>query len=310
MKRPIINLGRISAAAARNPWRVIVVWIIAMSAFASLAGPKLWQVTTNDTSHFLPNKYESVRATQFGQAHFGQLRNGSAVTGLIRRSDGKPLTQADHARADAAVTQMASWRPDWSNIKVNKKVVTPTSGERATRAVDPVLGPTAGRGSDQLVSLQFKGNDQDPAIQQAFKQFRRETASAFRSHGLTVGFTGGIASTTDQVDHQATTQGIQQTLLYAAVVLLSLLFFRGLLSSIVPLLAVGTVAAGASGLVVLAASAFGYKIDSSLPSLVSTVLIGIGIDYFLFMTFRFRNTCARVRTANRQQPPRRLASHT
>lgn len=288
MKTPTINLGRISAAAAQNPWRVIVVWIIAMSALATLAGPKLWQVTTNDTSHFLPNRYESVRATQFGQAHFGQLKNATPVTGLIRRDDGKPLTKADHAQADVAVEQMATWRPDWSSIKVNNKVVTPTSGERATRAVDPVLGPTAGRGADQLVSLQFKGNDQDPAVQHAFKQFRRETVSAFGSHGMTVGFTGGIASTTDQVDHQATTQGVQQALLYAAVVLLSLLFFRGVLSSIVPLLAVGTVAAGASGLVILAASAFGYKIDSSLPSLVSTVLIGIGIDYFLFMTFRFR----------------------
>jgi RND superfamily putative drug exporter len=288
MKKPTINLGRISAAAARNPWRVIVVWIIAMSAFATLAGPKLWQVTTNDTSHFLPNKYESVRATQFGQAHFGQLKNATAVTGLVRRSDGKPLTHADHAQAAVAAEQMAAWRPDWSTIKVNHKRVKPNTGERATRAVDPVLGPTAGGGSDQLVSLLFKGNDQDPAAQQAFKQFRRETVSAFRGHGMTLGFTGGIASTTDQTDHQASTQGTQQALLYAAVVLLSILFFRGVLSSIVPLLAVGIVAAGASGLVILAASAFGYKVDSSLPSLVSTVLIGIGIDYFLFMTFRFR----------------------
>jgi RND superfamily putative drug exporter len=288
MKRPNLSLGRISAAATHNPWRVIVVWIIAMAAAASLAGPKLWQVTTNDTSHFLPNSYESVRATQFGQAHFGQLKNATAVTGLIRRTDGKPLARVDHAQAGLAVAQMATWRPDWSTIRVNKKVVKPTLSERGTRAVDPLVGPVAAGGSDQLVSLQFKGNDQDPAVQQAFKQFRRESASALRAHGMTLGFTGGIASTTDQADHQAKTQSIQQSLLYAAVVLLSILFFRGLLSSIVPLLAVGTVAAGASGVVVLAASAFGYKIDSSLPSLVSTVLIGIGIDYFLFMTFRFR----------------------
>jgi RND superfamily putative drug exporter len=288
MKTHTNSLGRISAAAARNPWRVIVVWIIAMSAFASLAGPKLWQVTTNDTSHFLPNRYESVRATQFGQAHFGQLKNATAVTGLIRRSDGSPLTHADHAQAVLAVARMAAWRPDWSTIKVNKKVVRPTTSERATRAVDPVVGPAAGDGSDQLVSLQFKGNDQDPAVQQAFKQFRGDTVSAFRAHGMTVGFTGGVASTTDQTDHQAATRGTQQALLYAAVVLLSLLFFRGFLSSIVPLLAVGVVAAGAGGLVILAASTFGYKIDPSLPSLVGTVLIGIGIDYFLFMTFRFR----------------------
>ena len=105
---------------------------------------------------------------------------------------------------------------------------------------------------------------------------------------MTVGFTGGIASTTDQVDHQESTQTLQQLLLYAAVVLLSLVFFRGVLSSIVPLLADSTVATGASGVVILSASALGYKIDSSLPSLVTTVLIGIGVDYFLFMTFRFR----------------------
>src|SRR5437762_10578675 len=103
-----------------------------MSAFATLAGPKLWQVTTNDTSHFLPRSYESVRATQFGQAHFGQLKSATAVTGLIRRGDGRPLTPADHAQAALAVARMAAWRPDWSTIKVNKKVVKPTTTERVT----------------------------------------------------------------------------------------------------------------------------------------------------------------------------------
>jgi putative drug exporter of the RND superfamily len=282
MNKHRFSLGRISAAAARRPWPVIVIWAAVMLLAASLAGPKLWQVTTNDESHFLPNKYESVRATQFGQAHFGQLKNATAVTALVRRADGKTLTPTDRARGQAAVAQMAAWRPDWSTIKA------PTAGERAAGVIDPVVGPLAGAGSYQLVSLQFKGNDQDPTIEQAFKQFRAHTLATFRGNGMTVGFTGGIASQTDQVDHQKNTQGLQQMLLYAAVVLLTLIFFRGVLSSIVPLLAVAIVAAGASGLVILAASAFGYKIDSSLPSLVTTVLIGIGIDYFLFMTFRFR----------------------
>jgi RND superfamily putative drug exporter len=288
MQHRTFSLGHISAGAARRPWRVIVLWVVAMAAAAVFGGPKLWQVTTNDTAHFLPNSYESVRATQFGQAHFGQLQNATAVAALVKRADGHELAQIDRAQATAGVAQMAAWRPDWSAIKVNGKHVTPTTAERTTRAVHPVVGPLAGHGADQLVSLQFKGDDQDPAVQQVFKQFRAHSAAAFQADGMTVGFTGGVASTTDQADHQATTQQTQQLLLYAAVVLLSILFFRGVLSSIVPLVAVAGVAAGASGLVVLAASAFGYKIDSSLPSLVTTVLIGIGIDYFLFMTFRFR----------------------
>ena len=282
MKTNTISLGRISAAAARHPWRVIVIWVVAMLAAGAMAGPRLWQVTTDDTSNFLPHKYESVRATEFGQAHFGQLKDATAVTALIGRADSKSLTRADRARIQTTATQMTTWRADWSTIK------KAADAERNARALQPVVGPLAANGSYELLSLRFRGNDQDPVVEKAFKQFRDHEVAAFRTAGMTVGFTGGIASTTDQVDHQATTQGLQQMLLYAAVVLLSVLFFRGVLSVIVPLLTVAIVAMGASGLVVLTASAFGYKIDSSLPSLVTTVLIGIGIDYFLFMTFRFR----------------------
>ena len=147
MNRHTPILGRISSAAARRPWPVIVIWAAVMLIAASLAGPKLWQVTTNDESHFLPNKYESVRATQFGQAHFGQLKDASAVTALVRRADGKTLTSTDRARSQAAVAHMAAWRPDWSTIKA------PTAGERAARVIDPVVGPLAGAGSYQLVSF-------------------------------------------------------------------------------------------------------------------------------------------------------------
>ena len=150
---------------------------------------------------------------------------------------------------------MTAWRPDWSAIGPKKHSVKPTAAERRTRVVQSVVGPVAGNGTDQLVALQFTGNDQDPTVQKAFKQFRSHEAATFTAAGLTVGFTGGIASMTDQVDHQAKTQALQGLLLYAAIVLLSFVFFRGLLSSIVPLLTVGIVATGAGGLVVLAASA-------------------------------------------------------
>jgi putative drug exporter of the RND superfamily len=156
MQNRTFSLGRISAAAARHPWRVIVVWVLVMAAAAVFGGPKLWHVTTNDTSHFLPGRYESVRATQFGQTRFGQLQNATAVAALVTRSDGQLLTQANRAQARSAVAQMAAWRPDWSRLKVNGKHVNPTAVESTTRAVNPVVGPLAGQGADQLVSLQFK----------------------------------------------------------------------------------------------------------------------------------------------------------
>jgi uncharacterized membrane protein YdfJ with MMPL/SSD domain len=74
MNKHTPTLGRFSAAAARRPWPVIVTWVLAMVLAASLAAPKLWQVTTNDTSNFLPTKYESVKATQFGSHTSGCSR--------------------------------------------------------------------------------------------------------------------------------------------------------------------------------------------------------------------------------------------
>jgi putative drug exporter of the RND superfamily len=81
---------------------------------------------------------------------------------------------------------------------------------------------------------------------------------------------------------------IEGYLLFGSILLLSIVFFRGVLSAILPLTLMMLVAGAASGVVVLAALAFGFDIDPSLPQLITTVLIGIGIDYFLFMVFRFR----------------------
>jgi hypothetical protein len=69
-----------------------------MVAAAALAGPRLWQVTTDDTSSFLPHKYESVRATEFGQAHFGQLKDATAVTALVARAQAVLALQVLAAR--------------------------------------------------------------------------------------------------------------------------------------------------------------------------------------------------------------------
>jgi RND superfamily putative drug exporter len=83
-------------------------------------------------------------------------------------------------------------------------------------------------------------------------------------------------------------RALSQVLLFGSVIVLSLLFFRGPLAAVVPLAAIYLVAAAASGLVVLAALAFGFTLDASTPQLITVVLVGIGVDYFLFLLFRLR----------------------
>jgi putative drug exporter of the RND superfamily len=164
------------------------------------------------------------------------------------------------------------------------------------------VGAVTGAGHNQLVSVQFKGNAADPVALEAFRQFRGQTIDAFHAKQLQIGFTGGIAEQADIADATSTHKQIEGLLLFGAIVVLSLLFFRGVLSTVLPLLLVFLVAGAALGVVVLAALLFGFHLDASVPSLISTVLIGIGIDYFLFMVFRFRE---RLRLGD----PRKAAAH-
>ena len=278
-------LHRISTASTRRPWLVIGLWVVLLLGGALVGQMKLYDVTTSDTGGFLPSSYESARATAFGEKHFGVVKGATAVTALVKRDDGRPLTPADQARVATLTGRMAAWRPDWNAIPHSFGL---TGDEQAARALKTVAGPTFGAGRFQLVGLQFRGNSTDPTVQKAFKQFRGSTVHAFAGDGLRVGFTGGIASQTDYTDSTRATTQLEGVLLLAAIALLTLVVFRGVLSTVVPLLTVVLVAGGANGAVVLAALAFGFHLDSSTPTLIETVLIGIGIDYFLFMTFRFR----------------------
>jgi putative drug exporter of the RND superfamily len=283
-------LSRITAAMARHPWRVLAVWLLIGVGAAFYAQSRQADVTTNDTSSFLPTRYESVRATKLGEAKFGVAKGATTVTARIKRADGTRLTAADEHTAAGLTAKMTGWRADWSTVKPvgSARTVTPSAGQRATRVVSARISSPQDSGRFELAALQFKGNDTDPVVQGAFLQFRSATQRAFRSHGLSVGFTGGAATAADTGKANASTRSLEQLLLFAAIVLLNLLFFRGVLAAVVPLIAVVLVAGVAGGLIVASAKLFGYHFDTSTPQLITTVLIGIGTDYYLFMAFRFR----------------------
>src|SRR5262245_42614735 len=107
----------IGTVATRRPWFVIGVWVVAAIALMVVGKQKLYDVTTMDTSSFLPTSYESAKAVKFGEAHFGKIKGATTVTGLVRRADGGPLTASDRASAAALVSAMPSWRADWHRIK-------------------------------------------------------------------------------------------------------------------------------------------------------------------------------------------------
>jgi len=284
-KGPLM-LSRTIAHATSHPKRVIAAWLVAIAALTAVGLTQAYRVTTDDISVFLPSGSESALATEYAQDAFGRRPGTGMVTVLVSRADGGALTDADRAQVAALAERTAGWEPDMDRLDVEDEFGGLT--ERAGRVVDARAGPVAPDERFQLVGLQWKANATDPVAQEAFRQLRDDTNRALRAEGLQAGFTGGVASLADETKASEGRQMIAQGLLFGAVLLLSLLFFRGPLAAIVPLLTIALVAGAASGLVVLAALAFGFDLDTSTPQLISVVLIGIGIDYFLFLLFRVR----------------------
>ncbi|HEX5620006.1 MAG TPA: MMPL family transporter [Solirubrobacteraceae bacterium] len=264
---------RIITFTTRFPKSVIAFWLLLALALSSVSAGVGYKVMTDDTSEFLPKGSESAQAIAYAQDAFGVQKGTRTVTMLVKRDDGKALTAADRSQVGALATALPQW---------------PSKSERAGHVVAAQAGPVAPDRQFQLVALQWKANATDPIAQDHFRDIRDRAAGQARAHDLTVGFTGGIATEADRVEATEDSSATAQTLLFAAVVLLSLLFFRGPLAALVPLVSILFVAGAASGLVVLAALTLGFKLDTSTPQLITVVLVGIGVDYFLFLLFRLR----------------------
>jgi putative drug exporter of the RND superfamily len=276
----------LGAVVVRFRWIVIGVWVVAAIALSLVSARWIYDVTTSDQKELLSENYESVKAADLAQRALGEQEGTTAVTALVKRDDGQPIAASEKSTIATLAASTTRFRPDWDEI--GNKVDFLSDKRRQARVVEATPGLIAPGGEFELVSLAFKGSVVDPATQEAFKQFRDDAVTRFHARGFDVAFTGGIASYRDQVDETESTQRLESMLLYGGILLLTLLFFRGILAAVLPLLAVALVAGAASGLIVLGAKVFDFKLEANTPTLVTTVLIGIGIDYFFFLLFRHR----------------------
>ncbi|HKE80113.1 MAG TPA: MMPL family transporter [Solirubrobacteraceae bacterium] len=266
---------RIITFITHHPKSFIALWAVAALVLGSVGNQNLYKVTTDDTAQYLPKSSESAQAIKYAQSAFGQVKGAHAVTMLVKRPDGRALTTADRVQVRA----LAGALPDW---RVGK------ASDRAGRVLAAQAGPTAPDGRFQLVGLQWQAHPTDPIAQEHFRDVRDRAVSEARAHDLRVGFTGSIATAADNAKASEHTQGLSQLLLMGAVVVLSLVFFRGPLAAVIPLVTIMFLTGAANGVVVMAAQTFGFKLDTSTPDLITVVLIGIGVDYFLFLLFRLR----------------------
>ncbi|RLU83607.1 multidrug transporter [Streptomyces griseocarneus] len=286
--------------STRSPWKVIALWAVLGIGLSLLGQALVFRVTQPRSGGFLPASYDSAAALKVAEERFGVKPDANTVTVLVARADGKKLTGPDRSRVGAVAERLGSGRVRMPKTEDQPPVLAKDHSQT------PKIGPavSAPDGSFELLSAELTGNSADPGLHALYKAFRERAEERFAEAGMRVGFTGGLADVVDGTDAEKTTRTVVGLVMMGLIVLVNVLVFRGVLAAFVPLLAVAVVGGAASGAVVLAALLTGIDLDASTPSMIGVVLIGIGVDYFLFLLFRFRE---RLR-ARPDLPPRAVAA--
>ncbi|MFF8594183.1 MMPL family transporter [Streptomyces sp. NPDC015220] len=274
----------LTGLSTRHPWKVITLWILLGIGLTVLSQPLMYRVTDSRIGGFLPGTYDSAAALKIAEEKFGVKPDANSVTMLVKRSDGKPLDVADQRRARATAAGLGRQRVTMPKSEDEPDFLTEDYSQ--TPRVGP--GTAAPHGAFVLFQVGLSGNSTDPGLHGVFRKFRDSAEHAYAEEGLRTGFTGGLADTVDSADAEKTTGTVTSILTFGLILLLNVLVFRSLAAALLPLVAVALIGGAAGGAVVGAALLTGTKLDPSTPSLISVVLLGIGIDYFLFLLFRFR----------------------
>ncbi|MFJ5707221.1 MMPL family transporter [Streptomyces sp. NPDC093105] len=275
--------------STRRPWRVIAVWAV-VGVFVALMGQALvFRVTHTDSAGFLPREYDAAAALRIAREKFGAEPDADAVTVLVARRDGKPLRDADKKRVQEVARELSATRVEmpWTDEQI------PGLSEDYSQTPRVAPAMTAPDGSFALLGARLLGNSTDPGMHSLYRAFQDRAQQEFGEAGLRTGFTGGLADTVDRADAEKTTQTVVGLAMVCLIVLINVFVFRSVLAAIVPLVAVSVVGGAAAGTVVGAALLTGFELDPGTPSMIGTVLIGIGVDYFLFLLFRFREELRR-----------------
>ncbi|MGW1108479.1 MMPL family transporter [Streptomyces sp. NPDC002540] len=274
----------LTAFGTRHAWKVIIVWTLLGLTLTMVSQGLVHRVTDSRFADFLPRQYDSVSAQAIAKDKFGIRADSDTLTVLVARTDGGALTARDQqgvAEKAETLGRLRITMPERDGIPaflVQDRSQTPR--------VTP--GMTAPDRKFRLLTVSLTGNPNDPGVQDVYRGFREAARAEFAGIGMRAGFTGGLADRVDTADAEETTGIVAASVTMSLIILLSGWVFRSVLAALLPLLAVSLASGVAGGLVIITALLTGIRLDPSTPSVIGVVLLGIGIDYFLFLLFRFR----------------------
>lgn len=264
-------LGRLVAG---RPWYVIGAWVILAIVVVALA-PALQ--TTSDESEFLPDHYESIKATELQSEKFPGATTPAAIL-VFEREDGAPLTEEDQGDVNRIAEELG---PQLGAETFVQHVVT----------VDPQGQPNLSE--DGLVQIAIIGLAEGatgftPAAFTDAERLRDDLKPLVEATDLKVQSTGSVPQGLDSQESSEQTLAIVGSATIVLILLLLALIFRSVIICLMPIAVVALAGTIATGLIAWANEAFDLKADSSIEVILFVVLYGIGTDYILFFLFRYR----------------------
>ncbi|WP_354644163.1 MMPL family transporter [Kitasatospora camelliae] len=270
--------------STRHAWKVVALWAVLGIGLGVLGPVLLARVTQARAGDFLPAGYDSAAALRIAEEEFGVRPDATTVTVLVARADGGPLSAADQQRIEAEAAELAQRRVVMPRKEDQPSFLLPDRSQ-TPRIAPAMVAPDRGF---ELLAVELTGSAAEEGVQDVFRTFRDSARARFADAGMRTGFTGGLADAADTTDAHRTATTVGGLLVTGLIVLLNVLVFRSVLAAVLPLLAVTVIGGAAGGVVAGAAALTGLKLDAGTPGLISVVLLGIGIDYLLFLLFRFR----------------------
>jgi len=252
-------IRRIGAISARRPWATITTWAVAALLVLGLAGV----AGGSFADDFAAPGSQSQQAMRLLQERFPQAAGGSAMA-VFAAPQGQRL-ERHRTAVDAAVTRIRTVR-------------------HVTAVAEPFTAGTMspdGRIAFAEITFDTPSTDLGPKPIAAVN----DAMQPVRDAGVVAELGGDAAF----VNAEPASSGTEAAGLLAALVVL-LVAFGTIAAALVPVaLALVTVAVGVGGIALLADA---MDVSAAAPTIGAMIGLGVGIDYALFITARYRENRA------------------
>jgi putative drug exporter of the RND superfamily len=270
-------LQTLARFAIHRRWWVIAGWLVLIIAVQGIAGA-MGGASYKDTFS-LPHTETASVATLLKDAGLNN-QNGAAGTVVLKNQTGA-FTAAPAQLQPALVglcsagDRVALISTPWQSIDCSKNAaVTPGNPKLLN----------SGRGSDTaLVSITWENNHYDPSL---FKNVY-DKLQTLRSSSLQVEFTGNAFSGIGQSGGSGGSVFIG---FLAALIILALVF-RTVAATVLPLASAVVALVGGLGVIYILSHVI--NVSNITPYLAELMVIGVGVDYALFIVTRHRRNLRR-----------------